>query len=329
MASQPDQTVLVTGAAGFVGSYVCRYLAARGFMPRPLVRTPSALPDLPGAVVLDLAGGEADLAPALAGAGTVVHLAGIAHRATGSAADELALYRAINRDATVRLARAAAAADVRHFVFASTVYVHGHRTAPGERIHAGSPLVPHGAYATSKAEAEEALAGIASETGLRLTIIRPSVVYGPDPKANIRALAGAVRRGLPLPFGAIANERSFLGIENLASFIVHRLEAGLNAPPGREAFVLADDEIVSTPEFVRRLATALGTTPRLLPVPPGLLRALLKALGRGAMAESLIDSFAVDITAARQTGWRPAVSLDRGLADMVAARAGSRISTTG
>ncbi|GGC93571.1 NAD-dependent epimerase/dehydratase family protein [Chelatococcus reniformis] len=325
MAEPYQGIIAITGGTGFVGTYATAYLAAKGYAPRLITRRAGVADPAASVTIVtagDLAAPGTELAPALAGADAVVHLAARAHRAVGEGADALALYRAENRDPTIALARAAATAGVRHFIFASTAYVHGH--GGDGLIHPDMPLAPSGAYAVSKAEAETALAGVARDTGLAVTIIRPTIVYGPDAKANIRALSRAVARSLPLPFAAVSNRRSFLGIENLASFIDHRLAH----PPaaGRcEAFLLADAEIVSTPQFIRLLAAAHGRRARLLPVPARALAAALSLVGRAGMAQSLLGSFAADIGPARALGWAPPVSLAQGLVDMVGADGDGRL----
>jgi UDP-glucose 4-epimerase len=120
----------------------------------------------------------------------------------------------------------------------------------------------------------------------------------------------AVKRGIPLPFASICNRRAFLGVENLCSFIVQRL-----ARPERnfDVFLVADEEHVSTPEFIGRLAGVVGITPRLLPAPISVLNTLLKVSGRPEARDSIIGSLELDVSKAAATGWRPQVTLDDGL----------------
>lgn len=327
-----NQAIALTGASGFIGRYCGPELARRGRKLTLLQRGPDApwtaadawrearivaLGDFSEACVQHGAARPgAALATALAGNSALVHLAGRAHRAAGSEAEALALYRAHNTEPTLALARAAAEAGVNHMIFASTSYVHGHVTRPGHPFSSETPLAPSGAYAISKAEAEEGLRRLAPELGLAVTIIRPAVVHGPNPTANIRALLAAVRRGLPLPLGSISNRRSFLGLGNLASFLTHALDNP--PPPGAvEAWTLADSDTPSTPDFIRLLAAAANRTPRLVQFPPALLRRALTFAGRGGMAESLIDSFEIDIAPLiARSGWTPPLSLAQGLGEM-------------
>jgi UDP-glucose 4-epimerase len=119
-----------------------------------------------------------------------------------------------------------------------------------------------------------------------------------------------VERGFPLPFGSISNRRAFLGVENLASFIAHLL----TYPGNRfDVFLLADDEQVSTPEFVRRIANALGKKSLVFPFPLFALKALFTISGRSEASDSVTGSMEVDVSKALKTGWRPSLSLDQGL----------------
>lgn len=325
------QSVALTGATGFIGRYCGPELARRERALTLLQRHADNTRSPDGARIIALgdfaataAQATGELIVALAGNDALVHLAGRAHRAAGSEAAALDLYRAHNTAPTLALARAAAAAGVSHMIFASTSYVHGHVTQPGHPFSSESPLNPSGAYAISKAEAEEGLRRLAPELGLAVTIIRPAVVHGPDPTANIRALLAAVRRGLPLPLASIRNRRSFLGLANLTSFITHALDN----PPQRgtvAAWTLADAETPATPDFIRMLGVAAGRAPRLLPFPPALLRRGLAIAGRAGMAGSLIDSFEIDLAPViAGSGWSPPLTLAEGLREMADATAMQR-----
>jgi nucleoside-diphosphate-sugar epimerase len=124
---------------------------------------------------------------------------------------------------------------------------------------------------------------------------------------------GLVARGVPLPFGAIRNQRSLVYVGNLADVLA--LAATHPAAPGK-TYLVSDGEDVSTPELVARIAGALGRRPRLVDVPPSLLRAGAGLLGKAAAANRLLGSLAVDSSPVRaELGWRPAFSLDDGLAE--------------
>ena len=315
-------TVVVTGAGGFVGRVLVPFLAARGASVRGLVRTL----DGAGAVrreymaVGDLA--ELDdrtAALALGGAAAVVHLAARVHRPHTRGNGEAAAMRRANVAATERLAHAAATAGVAHFVFASTVKVNGELTLPGHPFRESDPPDPHDDYAASKWEAEQALAAIAADTGLRVTALRLPLTYGPGAKGNFAALARAVRTGVPLPFARIANRRSVLGTGNLADAVAAVLESDARDERGRcVPYFVADAQPVSTPELVRALAQAQGVAPRLFGVPPDLLRFVGACAGRAGAVERLAGSLEVDTGAFRtRFAWTPPLPLAAGLAAAV------------
>jgi len=143
-----------------------------------------------------------------------------------------------------------------------------------------------------------------------VTIIRPPLVYGSGAKGNFASLVRAVKLGVPLPFAAIRNHRAFVSVQNLASFISWRL----SNPGGKfDVFLVADEEQVSTPEFIRRLARAAGGRALLFPAPASLLSMLLTMSGRPEARHSLIGSLELDVSKAASTGWRPQFTLDEGL----------------
>lgn len=311
-------TVVVTGAGGFIGRALVAFLAARGDSVRGLVRA------LDGAMathaeflaVGDLAEiDQRECALALGDAAAVVHLAARVHRPRAAGDDETAAMRRINVAATQRLARAAAAAGIAHFVFASTIKVNGEATLPGRPFREDDPPDPHDAYAASKWEAEQALAAIAAETGLRVTALRLPLTYGAGAKGNFAALARAVRAGVPLPFAGIANRRSVLGLPNLCDAVAAVLGSDVREERGRAVpYFVADAAPVSTPELVRALARAMGVAPRLFAVPPGLLRFVGACVGRVDGVERLVGSLEADTAAFRvRFAWSPPQSLAAGL----------------
>ena len=296
--------VLVTGATGFVGRFLLPVLEGDGWTVRAAVRRPSGLNE----VVIDSIGPDTDWQAALAGVEAVVHLAARVHHPNDREAEKL--YRDLNVEGTLQLARSAIVAGVKQFVFASTALVYG-------RINDGRPpfneedeLTPHNPYSRSKVEAEAGLKLLAQGHAMGITVVRPPLVYGAGAKGNFALLARAAKIGVPLPFAAIRNRRAFVSVQNLASFIAWRLSA---SGARFDVFLVADAEQVSTPEFFTRLAKAAGRKARLLPVPEPLLGSLLTLSGRADARQSLIASLELDISKALSTGWRPPLTLDEGL----------------
>lgn len=307
--------VLVTGGTGFVGPALVEELLRAGHQVRVALRRDAPL--LPG-VEYTITGGigpATDWRPALLGVGAVVHLAARAH-VSDESARALSRFREVNSLGTRRLAEAAAAAGVRRFVFLSSVKAMGESSRPDRPLTEADAPRPEDAYGISKLEGEAALLELAAGNGLQPVILRAPLIYGPEVKGNFLRLLRLVDRGLPLPLGAIANRRSLVARVNLVSALRRCVEH--DAAAG-ETFLVADGEDLSTPELVRRLARALGRPARLLPVPPGLLRAAGSLFGRAGEVARLTGDLMVDASRIRsRLGWRPAIGTDAALAETAA-----------
>jgi nucleoside-diphosphate-sugar epimerase len=303
-----ENTVLVTGANGFVGRALCAALAAAGRGVRHAERRMDAASA--GAVAIGDIGPDTDWSTALDGVGCIVHLAARTHVLRETAGDALAAYRRINVAGTERLARAAAARGARRLVFLCSVKVNGEATDERPYNEEDAPR-PEDAYGISKTEAERALAGIAAETGLEITVLRPPLVYGPGVKGNFLRLMRLVARGVPLPLGAIDNRRSFIYLGNLVDAIMRALDTPRAA--GR-TYLAADGEDLSTAALVRALAAALGVKPRLMPFPFAPLKLAATLAGRGAEFARLAGSLQVDSSRIRrELDWRPPYTVAQGL----------------
>lgn len=307
--------ILVTGASGFVGSALLRRLAADGPDVRAVYRSARTQPPAGVQQVLvgDL-GPELDWRAALESVVVVVHAAARVHVMRDTAADPLDEFRRTNVAGTLNLARQAAAAGVRRFVFISSVKVHGESTLPGHPFSERDAPAPQDAYGQSKLEAEQGLLSMAQATGMELVIVRPPLVYGPGVRANFQSLMRAVAKGLPLPLAALDNRRSLVGLDNLVDLIVTCVD---HPAAANQTFLVSDGEDLSTPGLIRGLAQAMGRSPRLFRLPLWMLWIPATLLGRRATLERVCGSLQVDISKARTTlGWRPPVSVREGLAQV-------------
>ena len=306
--------VALTGASGFVGQALVQRLTAGGFGSPRALRLPASLFQNGGSA-LPSADETANLsalwAQQLHGVEVLIHLAARVHVMNDTAQAPLSAFRAANVWGTQQLARAAAGAGVKRFVYISSVKVNGESTEPGRPFGENDAPNPSDDYAQSKYEAESSLHDIAAQTGIQVVIIRPPLVYGPGVRANLAALIGAVQRGLPLPLGAVHNKRSLIGLDNLCDLIATCM---CHAAAANQTFMVSDGEDLSTTVLIRRLASAMGRPARLLSVPVPLLRAAATLVGQSAAVRRLCGNLQVDTTKAHQLlGWRPAVSVDEGL----------------
>jgi nucleoside-diphosphate-sugar epimerase len=310
--------VVITGLNGFVGRALCVELMRCGHSVRGALRQSNGRPALTEeveSVVVGTINATTDWKVALVDCAVVVHLAARVHVMNDKANDPLAEFREVNTEGTLNLARQAAQVGVKRFVFISTIKVNGEgRDAPYRETDVPAP---EDAYAISKWEAEQGLRQIADDTGLEVVILRPPLVYGPGVKANFQRLIHIVKRGWPLPLGAIRNRRSLLYLGNFVDAI--RLCVEHPAAAG-QTFLLDDGEPVSTPELIRAVAHALARPAHLLVVPVWMLDAAGALLGKRAAVARLTGSLFVDSSAIRlRLGWTPPYSKEAGLETTVAA----------
>ncbi|AXS81506.1 NAD-dependent epimerase/dehydratase family protein [Dechloromonas sp. HYN0024] len=309
--------ILVTGATGFVGNAVCAALVAKHSV-RGVARQLDASPPLLEHV--ELVSGELsadfDWSGALVGIRMVVHCAARVHVMNEVSSDPLAEFRRVNVAGTVQLARQAAAAGVKRFIFLSSIKVNGEQTQIGSPFSADQMPNPADSYGVSKMEAEEGLRTLARETGMEVVIIRPPLVYGPGVKANFLAMMRVLYRGFPLPLGSVTqNKRSLVALDNLVDFVVTCLA---HPAAANQTFLVSDAESLSTSALLNRMAKALGRPARLFPVPVSWLKLGARLIGKRDMAQRLCDSLEIDIRKNQELlGWAPRVDVDEGLRRVV------------
>jgi nucleoside-diphosphate-sugar epimerase len=307
--------LLVSGASGFVGSALLRKLA--GPLHHELIgiyRNPAAVrrDSAPHAALIGNLDAKQDWSGIPRSSDALIHAAARVHLLADRAADPLAEYRKTNVDGTLNLARQAAAAGLRRFVFISTIKVNGECTVAREVFSASDAPAPSDPYGVSKWEAEQGLREIASRTGMEVVVIRPPLVYGPGVKGNFRSMLQWLKRGWPLPFGALRNLRSLVYLDNLIDLIVTTID---HPAAANRTFLVSDGEDLSTPDLLRRTAHALGRPAHLIAVPSPLLTAGAAVVGKKPAMMRLCDSLRVDMAATcRLLDWSPATPVDSGLA---------------
>ncbi|MFI9655243.1 SDR family oxidoreductase [Guyparkeria sp. GHLCS8-2] len=314
--------VLVTGANGFVGSAMMRRLVSDALhSPMGAVRRPAPQDSGPTMVVGELSA-DTDWSAALQDVDAVVHTAARVHVMKDTSADPLAEFRRVNVDGTLALARQAAGAGVRRFVFVSSIKVNGEETSKGEQFHGNDTPAPKDLYGISKREAEDGLFAVSRETGMEVVIVRPPMVYGAGVKGNFASMMRWVSKGVPLPLGAVNNSRSLVALDNLVDLVTTCID---HPAAANQVFLVSDGEDLSTTDLLRRVGKAMDRPARLMPVPPRLLEAAAAMLGKRDAARRLLGSLQVDISKTRNVlGWEPPISVDEGLRRAVESHVRSR-----
>ena len=304
--------LLLTGANGFVGQAVMSAANKRGLKIRPVYRTMHSVNGHGDAAIVPEIDGATDWSAALNGIDILIHTAARAHVMKKESLEQLLDYRRVNVEGTLNLARQAAAAGIRRFIFISSIKVNGEATTSGRLFTADDVPAPEDAYGLSKTEAEAQLKDLAELTGMEVTIIRPPLIYGPGVKGNLASLISWVRRELPLPLGDVThNRRSLVGLDNLVDLI---LTCSNHANAANQTFLISDGEDLSTTELIRRIAKALGQQAHLLSVSPWLISLMAGLLGKKVMSKRLLGSLQVDIhKTCDLLDWKPSVSVDEGL----------------
>ena len=300
--------VLITGATGFIGSEVCKALCSNNFQVVELGRRATGysseffradLNDLPAVFELTR---DVDV---------VVHIAARAHVMHESALDSSLLYMSINCQTTLDLAKQAAQAGVKRFIFISTVKVNGESSHAGHPFRFDDKPNPTDSYSLSKADAEQGLKEIAQKTGMDVVIIRPPLVYGPGVKANFSAMMNLAKKNLPLPLGAIHNKRSLVALTNLVDLIITCIE---HPKAANQVFLVSDDKDVSTTELLKMMTHAFGKKPRLVPIPMSWLILLGRLTFKKAVVDRLCNNLQVDITHTKEIlDWKPPITLEEGI----------------
>ncbi|MBU3595991.1 SDR family oxidoreductase [Polynucleobacter sp. 86C-FISCH] len=305
------QVMLVTGASGFVGKALCNYAAGYDFQVSAVTRTPNEFGNNIQNIVCDDFSAAGSLLEGMRGVDVVVHLAARVHVMQESSDDALAAYRAVNVDLTLNLAKQAAAAGVKRFIYMSSIKVNGEKTPVGRAFSADDIPAPEDPYGVSKMEAEQALFELSKSTGMEIVVIRPPLIYGPEVGANFMAMMRWLARRVPLPLGAIDNRRSMVALDNLLNLI---LACTSHPKASGQVFLVSDDQDVSVTQLLMRLAHAMKVPAILLPVPSVIIKFAAVMLNKASVAQRLCDNLQVDIAKTKEMlNWTPPLSLDEGL----------------
>ncbi|MCP3901176.1 MAG: NAD-dependent epimerase/dehydratase family protein [Desulfobacteraceae bacterium] len=300
--------ILVTGGNSFIGRHLCEFLEEKG---HDVIEGLRSLDQRTGRsfVVYGDIGPATDWNKKLNGIDVIVHLASRVHIIQEQEKDPLKAFRYVNTSGTQNLVKAAAKQGVKKLIFLSSIGVNGNETLSSPFTEKDTPK-PHNAYAQSKWEAEQTIHEVMQASHLNCIIIRSPLVYGPGVVANFLSLLKIIKTGLPLPFGAVNNSRSYICIYNLVDFIHFIL---MNNEIMNETFLISDDDDISTPDLINALAQSINKKTIVLSFPRTLLNLTGNILKKRHQINSICNSLKIDVSKAKQTGWSPKIKMQKGL----------------
>ena len=303
MNKPTSKKVLITGSSGFIGSHVFRYFQNAGYE----VFGVSRYENNESTIKKDISG-NCDWSKELEDVEIVIHCAAAVHQMKASE-ETLKNYEDLNITATINLAEQAKN-SVKRFIFLSTIKVMGEKSSEA-KFSADDPTNPQDLYSISKQKAEEGLKKISNSSKMEIVIIRPPMVYGPNPKGNLEKLSNLIKSNIPLPFGLVkSNTRSLLYVENLADFVLLCSEHNAAA---NETFLISDDEDLSTVDILVNISRALNKKILLLPIPIFLLKTLFFVIGKKDYVNRLMENLSVNVEKNKKLlDWRPKFSVDDG-----------------
>jgi UDP-glucose 4-epimerase len=288
--------ILITGVNGFIGKVLIEYLQNRGH----LITTINRNTDFTSLKV-----GQYDC---------LIHLAARAHVLRETTTDPYPAFKEANVDYSLKIAELAKQLKIKKFIFLSSIGVNGNLSKNHPFTENDAPC-PHNDYSKTKWAAELALQELLGSSNIALTIIRPPLVYGPNPKANFKKLLSISRYPIPLPFGGVHNKRSLISIDNLCHFI----ELCCTHPnASNQTFLISDDHDVSLAELISAIRKSMHRPPFLFPIPNLALKVFFKLIGRDSLNEQLLADLQIDVSKAKKLlNWHPLITFDEGIKRVV------------
>ncbi len=304
--------ILVTGSNGFLGHYLCQFLAELNYLVLAQTRKAQTInhPNITN-INFDLNDNLDSID--LNQVEVIIHCAGRAHIMNETAASPLEAYRQTNVQGTLNLAKKAVQSGVKRFIYLSSIKVNGEYTTiqpfrPNEVVSTDDP------YGLSKYEAEQALLELSKKTGLEVVIIRPVLIYGPNVKANFKSMVNLASKKVPLPIGCLDNKRSMVSIYNLAD-LIHICMTHPNA--NGEVFLASDQDDISVKQLFEKLAHYQNNKLLMLPVPKSLIGFLSSLVGKKSVASRLCSELVVDSSKnTKVLGWTAPYTVDASLEKM-------------
>jgi nucleoside-diphosphate-sugar epimerase len=304
--------VLLTGSNGFLGQYLCQFLAELNYSVLAHTRKPQKFSHSKITNInFDLDDNLEDID--LSQVDVIIHCAGRAHIMNETAESPLETYRQTNVQGTLNLAKKAVASGVKRFIYLSSIKVNGEATRINSFTH-NDEIKTNDPYGLSKYEAEQELLSLSKCTNLEVVIIRPVLIYGPNVKANFKSMIALSAKKIPLPIGCLDNKRSMVSIYNLADLI----ERCMTHPKAKnEIFLASDQDDISVKQLFEKLAHHQKNKLMTLPIPKIVINFLATLVGKKAVASRLCSELVIDTSKNTQLlGWTAPYTVDESLEKM-------------
>jgi UDP-glucose 4-epimerase len=300
--------LLLTGSSGFVGRRLFHKLSKQN--PLCVGRSrPSFIPSKQFFTYDILSG--INVVSLFLDFDVIIHCAARVHVMSDESSDPLSSFREVNTAGTLNLARQAAKAGIRRFIFISSIKVNGESTENSTRFSSRDKLKPEDPYGISKAEAEDGLLEIAKETGMDVVIIRPPLVYGPGVKGNFLNLLKLSKLPTPLPFGLVNNKRSMVYLDNLVDLIFTCID---HPNAANRVFLASDGDDLSLARLLTLIRQAMNKSSLLLPIPVFLFNLVGGLTGKSASVDRLIGDLQVDSSDAKKyLDWSAPYTVEQGI----------------
>jgi UDP-glucose 4-epimerase len=298
--------ILITGVSGFLGSKLYRKIPGR---ITGIGR--NHLEEFDGPFYIKVMAQNVDYSDCLANQNVVIHCAARVHVMSDESLDPLSSFREVNTSGTLNLARQAAKAGVRRFIFISSIKVNGESTENSTRFSSRDKHKPENPYGISKSEAEEGLLDIAKGTGMDVVIIRPPLVYGSGVKGNFLNLLKLSKLPIPLPFGLINNKRSMVYLDNLVDLIVTCID---HPNAVNRVFLASDGDDLSLTRLLTLIRQSMNKSSLLLPIPVSMFNLIGRMTGKTAVIDRLIGDLQVDSSDAKKyLDWSAPYTVEQGI----------------
>lgn len=281
--------VMITGANGFVGSYLVNELSKQ-YDVIAAVRSEEKVLNAAETRKIPSLESDSDWSGLLQDIDIIVHLAARVHVMQETSRDPLSSFLEVNAEGTKRLAQAAVEQGVQKFIFISSIKVNGEGDSDKPYTEKDSPA-PVDPYGISKWEAEKYLSSIEDKSRLRVVVLRSPVVYGPGVKGNILRIAKLVRLPIPLPFGKVNNRRTMLSLDNFLRWVERAMTSD---DTHQNPVLMGDPRPISTKELVTELGAGMGRRLFLIPVPVNLMERVAELIGKSVIAQRLFSNLEVE-----------------------------------